>query len=590
METNSFVLSKEKFNKNIIRNFNINISEGYVPKNQELSRSDLSKRKTIWIMYGWNGIVSIKSIINKIDKTSKLIVVENDFSRIKWGCEDSFFVSEIIKSGDLSIVVEKSIEEAVLKVNDLVDFREFDEWMPLNGWACLDSEIDLNDFYKPLRESLNFKIVNLNTILYQTKFFLQNSLINLPLVVSDLNNEYLLKCKLDDRPFLIVSGGPSLDKQLEILKNNKDKFRICVMGQTLPALKAFDIEPDFIITLDNLVVPNWNSSSESIHISDIGLDPVTVWKTIDKNLYFGHNTLILSILNQFEINLPILEAGGSVACSAFSFAQLIEAQPIVFIGQDLAITEDSDHTKFALDQDRFDDDKRRELLKSCVSIEGYYGGKVFSPPDFLMFKHWFENKIKNNPNLIVFNCTEGGARINGSIQMSFKGVCDGLSSLNNSKLNIKSKYNREVFDASVLIKAKRILKSLSSFKFSFNRKLKRILSVDESIFNDSDWLGCWNMVNECDSIIRLLFEIYSGYEIRNIQRLNIAQHERDYLILKAISKGVGEATLFFKDLVGFYSVILTRNIPSDIKLLDDSCKDFIKKYSRIDQSWASYLD
>lgn len=85
-----------------------------------------------------------------------------------------------------------------------------------------------------------------------------------------------------------------------------------------------------------------------------------------------------------------------------------------------------------------------------------------------MFKHWFENKIKNNPNLIVFNCTEGGARINGSIQMSFKGVCDGLSSLNNSKLNIKSKYNREVFDASVLIKAKRILKSLSSFKFSFN--------------------------------------------------------------------------------------------------------------------------
>jgi hypothetical protein len=104
---------------------------------------------------------------------------------------------------------------------------------------------------------------------------------------------------------------------------------------------------------------------------------------------------------------------------------MLGANPVVLIGQDLALTGGKDHADgymYAYQKDHL-----KARTNAGFDVDGYYGGTVRTERQLFFYKTWFEEQIKALPpeNLII-NATEGGACIKGSLQLPFALVCDQI--------------------------------------------------------------------------------------------------------------------------------------------------------------------
>lgn len=262
------------------------------------------------------------------------------------------------------------------------------------------------------------------TLLRYAKDWQRNFIQNLRNLVSDYNIESLYKKY--NCPAVIASGGPSLSKQIALLKEYRDSVVLIAAGSTINTLLANDIEPDYVVTIDG-GEPNYN------HFKDLHLEKSKIIYSMQnhykinqsfKNRGYvigtlGFKKLHLFLQNELNVNLPILEWGGSVAHSAFNVAQYITTGPIALIGQDLAYTNNLTHAESNKNARKIDEDFIKKY--EAFQVEGYDGDQVWTNPVFQSMKLDFEAMIMASPPSVTFyNCTEGGVKINGFNQIAFK--------------------------------------------------------------------------------------------------------------------------------------------------------------------------
>ncbi|MBP2655025.1 MAG: hypothetical protein H6Q73_2594, partial [Firmicutes bacterium] len=126
-------------------------------------------------------------------------------------------------------------------------------------------------------------------------------------------------------------------------------------------------------------------------------------------------------LNDTLFNLgqqAFLTMGASVAHLAFAFASHTGASPIILAGQDLAYGADGkqSHSSGTI----YDGDVYGLSKQEKIEVEGYYGGTVYTNRDWQLFKQWFELQLLKQPESVVINATEGGARIKGTVELPLK--------------------------------------------------------------------------------------------------------------------------------------------------------------------------
>ncbi|EIL5864454.1 motility associated factor glycosyltransferase family protein, partial [Campylobacter jejuni] len=121
--------------------------------------------------------------------------------------------------------------------------------------------------------------------------------------------------------------------------------------------------------------------------------------------------------------------GFSVAHMACYLSLHLNHKNIIFIGQDLAYAKDGfSHTKDYKNLDKHEGHFQRDKGKfQCLAYGG--NGKVESSRIWTMFRLIFENDINYFQklfNITTYNCTEGGARIEGTIEKPFLWACENL--------------------------------------------------------------------------------------------------------------------------------------------------------------------
>jgi hypothetical protein len=154
----------------------------------------------------------------------------------------------------------------------------------------------------------------------------------------------------------------------------------------------------------------------------------------------------------------IYGGGGSVSVSALRLALFTGANPIALVGQDLALTNGkvysnhsvlggvdvevdektgsfvyknvtADFLRTGQEQGEDRQNGRAKLFK----LPGYYGGEVNSRPDFYFFHNEFvsiaKEQVAQNSNIKLFNCTEGGAYIDGFEHVPLKQWAEALPPL-----------------------------------------------------------------------------------------------------------------------------------------------------------------
>ena len=257
---------------------------------------------------------------------------------------------------------------------------------------------------------------------------------NLPLILNCPSlKELISKRQNIAKTAIIVSTGPSLIKQLPLLKEYREKALIFCADSAYPILAKHNIKPDFVCMVER---SDFTAEFFKHDFGDFDEEICFILKSVVhpnalkymeqyKRSYIVFNET-LPFIKAFRLDAFALHYGGpSVANLAFVLSLCLKVQNIILIGQDLAYDKNGfSHPKSYQNGQDFES----QIKKFPVLA---YGGEGFVETNLYwnMFKHSFEKDIleaKKWLDIDIFNATEGGARIEGAVEKSFKQCCKEL--------------------------------------------------------------------------------------------------------------------------------------------------------------------
>lgn len=223
-------------------------------------------------------------------------------------------------------------------------------------------------------------------------------------------------------PVIIVASGPSLDKNIMELKNAVGKCLLIGVDSAMPALLAKDIIPDLFVTVDSM--------KSKKHVSDARIRQIPCVCELESRYdivakqeapcFFINdlNPYINKFLHSQKIDVPTFSSGGSVANTACAIMTSMGFTDIIVVGQDLAYTDNKTHASNTVRAGSV----KNEHAENMEYVDGYYGDKVLSSTEFILYRNWFEEEIGKNPDIHFYNATEGGAQIKGMENVSLKDI------------------------------------------------------------------------------------------------------------------------------------------------------------------------
>ncbi|EJH2538643.1 motility associated factor glycosyltransferase family protein [Campylobacter jejuni] len=256
---------------------------------------------------------------------------------------------------------------------------------------------------------------------------------NLPQMITHPSYTKLLsKRKNLSDTAIIVSTGPSLAKQLPLLKKYASKATIFCADSSYPILAKHGIKPDYVCMLERTEI---TAEFFNHDFGEFDKDIVFVCagvvhpKTIE---YLKNKTFIITqkvLAFPYYINLKnfcYAAVGFSVAHTLSYLATHLSHKNIIFIGQDLAYAENGNSHP---DDYQNSANYESQMYEHILTIAYGGNGKVETHSIWLLFKNWFENEMIPNTRkmgITTYNCTEGGARIEGTIEKPFLWACENL--------------------------------------------------------------------------------------------------------------------------------------------------------------------
>ena len=299
----------------------------------------------------------------------------------------------------------------------------------------------------------------------------RNNTLNLPQMIKGYVYQDLIKKRKDLMDTaVIVATGPSLDKQLDTLKKYAPYVTVISLDASYPILAKHGIKPDYVTSIERVIETssffkkrNGKFDNDIYFIVASLTHPQSVKNILPRRL-------VLTLRPQAERSMCLhkhgyLGIGLSTANQAYQLAYTLGHKNIVLIGQDLAFAPDgkSHATGHAFAQ-----------ASENLYTNAYGGnGEVRTTYVWDKFKNQYESDIEstNKQGVKNYNCTEGGARIKGTIERPFGEVMAELT------VNAKPKYLPHINVASQSTANKELLQA---YKFIQN-KIKSLQEVKDRL-------------------------------------------------------------------------------------------------------------
>lgn len=430
----------------------------------------------------------------------KFISVNKNYQIIIFGSSGGSWVKEFIEEfKDRDIVFVEPLEELKLELEETIHSvnmnikvlsldsdnfknelknsinKRFIEFFVFSNYDLIFPK-EVYNLKKMIHDFVIDKTINENTAIKFSKDWFENYLGNFHLI---LKNERLNQYKniYDNKPAIIVSAGPSLEKNINLLKGNEDKFIIITGIRTLNTLKKEGIKPDFACVIDGSEAM-YKVSKEALNYNT----PLFFSESANKkiiNEYKGKKVYFTSpgfyYLNQKlgSFGTDVVFQGGSVAHSCTAIAHYLGCDPIIFIGQDLAFTNNQIHAKNAtLEGEKLQADAHD------IYVKDINGNDIATSYALDSFRKSFEEFINKNNERTYINATEGGANIEGTEIKTLKEVIGNFDEI------IDKNYIDEFKESNVDIElvVKKLKENLKEIK-----KIKKF--ADEAVFENKNLLN-----------------------------------------------------------------------------------------------------
>lgn len=239
------------------------------------------------------------------------------------------------------------------------------------------------------------------TEIYQTNIVTENRLDDIIKANIELNRKYILlgkpisNVKIKGDHVFIVSAGSSLDKNIKELRNASGM--ILSTDTAANALIKNGIIPDYIITID--------AKKSPLHFKN----KLTRRIPLICRPYSNSEILKMHKGKKYFLGDNIF-SGGSVSTDAIHIAGIIGYRKIVFVGLDLAITNNQFYADNTLNYGK-KFDLRLEVCKDCN------GDTIETTTELNIYRKWIERFIRQRKYIRYIDCTEGGAFIEGTTVM-----------------------------------------------------------------------------------------------------------------------------------------------------------------------------
>ena len=335
-----------------------------------------------------------------------------------------FYTPEVTTAQLTTLFIYENIQKSV-KIFNLYIHNNFYEKFYTQKIKILN--------YK-LMETIKYIVLNKGNDPYDSIIGIKHTLNNIPKLLSHgIFQDFLKKRKGKVKNAIIVSTGPSLTKQLPLLKQYANKATIFCADSAYPILAKHNIKPDYVCMLerDDIVSKCFDNDFKEFDKGILFILASVVHKEVIEFLERNNREYMLVHRPlHFAASLNLKEfgyigVGASVANMAYELAASLRHENIIFIGQDLAYAKDgSSHPREHIYGNQ------GEKLRGEVYTLAYGGEKqVRTQLTWNLFRQAFEKDIfwaKEKLKINTYNCTEGGARIEGTIEKPFKETCEAL--------------------------------------------------------------------------------------------------------------------------------------------------------------------
>ncbi|EOH7843890.1 6-hydroxymethylpterin diphosphokinase MptE-like protein, partial [Campylobacter jejuni] len=480
-------------------------------------------------------------------------------------------LSEELCSGKIYLV---DIEEERVDIQLLILFDMKDMFEYLSLYEMFVNNVYYKKFYEDVWHKAdelcekNIKVVirNLNSSLCIGFECYSHLLQNIPSMLESIPFQRILsqrKNKFDNA--IVVSAGPSLIKQLSLLKAYQDKAVIFCADGALSMLEKEGIVPDYVTNLDFTdLAMKFFQNKENLKQSIIALECAT-HPNIVRSLNAENCMIVLrnkALYQRFNLNdFGYIDTGTHVSHFSYTLALALGFKNIIMIGQDLAFDEEGNsHSKGFDFGEKFSGEENIDKLKVPA-----YGGKG----EVLTHITWNDYRIKleylfacNEQKAKFYNATEGGARINFTEELSFKECCEKLLTKEKPKFELPKSLTKNRSDKLLAKFKEKIQKDQENAKrflddaLALKQILENILSKDfilpleflekvyQNIENFNHSLDTDEFIQ--DEVLRGAFA-YRGKMIADVLKLHIQDKTH---FITAYIKAYDEWLIYFIEKLG----------------------------------------
>jgi hypothetical protein len=226
-------------------------------------------------------------------------------------------------------------------------------------------------------------------------------------------------------PAIIVSAGPSLHRNVEVLRRAQGRAVIIAVSTIFKPLLRRSIKPDFAVVLDyHPISKKYFEAAEGDEDVVLVADPKASYDAVEAHRgpkAVIHNDALHAIIGSPAWHKGAIAAGTTVAHSAFYFAEYIGADPIIFVGQDLAHPDGithfpgtAVHDVWAAEANRFQSLEQKEwetilrMRHNLKKIKDVHGNDIYTDNQMFAYLQQFEMNFFNSKAKVI-DATEGGA-------------------------------------------------------------------------------------------------------------------------------------------------------------------------------------
>jgi hypothetical protein len=396
---------------------------------QELDKLELKNtRLAIFLGFGlgYEVIYFLLNIAEK-QKTERIIIIEKDIEIFTLALYANDFTS-MLKNNNIILLVGIEEEELFVKIRDKITTKIVTLSRSVNLINYSASLNWFNEYYiyavKSYKEATINSLNSIGDFPEDALWGVQNMFKNLNEIVSHPGINMLFN-KFKNKPAVVVASGPSLKKNIHLLKDIKDKAIIICAESTLRALIKHGIKPHMVATLERTIMTKDSFVDfEYEDIKDVYMAACPVIPKEAYEVYKGPRFVVYRSFDHFKwlgIDKGMLRIKESAANMAFKIADSLGCDPIVLIGQDLAFSRDNDSTH--IDEAQGGGNQEQYHQNKIIEVMGNDGKTIKTSYWWHKFLQSYEIDVAEYKGKCI-NATEGGAYIKGTEVMTFGEAID----------------------------------------------------------------------------------------------------------------------------------------------------------------------